>query len=467
MANLLLSHIASYTLVPKQLIGNFILDIAINGYWQDYIPLSYLSKKIINGNGSEQNTLDFIQFNISYPEIKSFINQTYNTEDAIVKTYISFQDLKSSASINPNIYSLPVPDHGVIYPESNWKTVKYEVVNDSIIYLPTDADVKNTGIVVHVEILSKGVSETPIKIKSIQLASQSLSSKSSNPVGTKYGVDIFPLTNLALYDDYKARNPYSIYKSSTPHLYLTSNSGIRLRNILGDSSSRKISIPVNKDNYASYGISGVQFSVKFQEERFSSNPVLIFEMQSRATGGRYVRVYAVADNASGSRAKIYAIDALTGNSYNGIQYFVNGRVVRLPAVDINTWTTIGFSFLEVLDFSQRQGAIRLSGPGLFNNIVIYPSSLTEAANRILYRKWRSVLSGNDWDFWYDDGTFTWQDVLFISEKSYTPLSGSKTYKQYTGTDRVIVDSSKILVAGEYQYRIYKDVLWQTTTTTPV
>jgi hypothetical protein len=304
LANLLLSHIASYTLVPKTFIGNFIIDIAVNGYWQDYTPLSYLSKKIIDGNNLERNAIDFVQFNVSYPEIKSFINQTYNTEDAIVRTYISFQDLKSSATISPNIQTVPAPEHGVIYPGENWRTVKYEVVNDSIIYIPVDVDIKRTGIVTHVEFLSKGINETPIRIKSIQLASQALNVKTSNPVGTRYGIDIFPLTRTTLSDDYKARNPYSIYKGSTPHLYLTSNSGIRLRNVTGDSSDRKISIPINKDNYADYGVSGFQFSLKFTQESFPKTPSLVFEIESQSNEGKHIRIYAVSDNTAGTRAKM-------------------------------------------------------------------------------------------------------------------------------------------------------------------
>ncbi len=469
IANLMLSHVASYTLVPKILIGNFILDIAINGYWQDYTPLSYLSKRIIDGNNVERNSLDFIQFNVSYPEIKSFINKTYNTENAIVRTYVSFQDLKSSATISPNVPTIPVPEHGVIYPGATWRTVKYEVVNDSIIYLPSDIDIKNTGIVVHVELLSNGISETPIKIKSIQLASQALNSKSSNPVGTRYGIDIFPVTNMTLFDDYKAQNPYSIYKSSTPHLYLTSSSGIRLRDISGDSSNRKISIPVNKQAYDGYGISGFQFSVKFQQEYFSTNPVMIFEFESQSVGGKHVRIYAVSDNPSGSRARLYAINARTGESYGGIQYFVNGRLVRLPVVDINTWSTIGLSFYDIVDFSKRQGAVRLAGPGLFNNITTYPVSLKEASKRIAYRKWSAIKStgtvDNKWSDWAY--AYTWQDVLFISVEAYRPISGSKIYKQYTGTDRVVFDDNKTVFAGSYEYKIYKDVTWQLNTVTPV
>ena len=473
LSNILLSHIASYTLVPKILIGNFVIDIAVNGYWQDYTPLSYLSKKIIDGNNIERNAVDFIQFNVSYPEIKSFINGTYNTEDAIVRTYISFQDLKSSATISPNIQTIPVPEHGVIYPGENWRTVKYEVVNDSVIYIPVDVDIKRTGIVTHVELLSKGINETPIRIKSIQLASQALNVKTSNPVGTRYGIDIFPLTKTTLSDDYKAPNPYSIYKGSTPHLYLTSNSGIRLRNVTGDSSDRKISIPINKDNYVDYGVSGFQFSLKFPQEFFSKAPSMVFEIESQSTEGRHIRIYAVADNVAGTRAKLYAINARTGERYDGAQYFVNGRLVRLPVIDINTWTTIGISFYDILNFSGRQGAVRLAGPSLFNNILVYTVSLKEASKRIAYRKWSTIADGNDWGYFAGSDAsgapdpFTWQDILFISAEGYRPISGSKIYSQYTGTDRFVFEDNKNVIAQGYQYRIYKDVTWQLNTTIPV
>jgi hypothetical protein len=464
MADVILSHVASYTLVPKVFIGNFFLDIAVNGYWQDYIPMSYLAKKVTDGNNVTRNSLDFVQFNVSYPEIKSFVNKTYNTENAIVRTYVSFQDLKSTTTISPLVTEIPAPESGVIYPGAEWKTVKYEIVDNCIIYPPSDIDIKTTGLVLHVELLSRGISETPVKIKSIQVASQALNAKSSNPVGTKYGVDIYPLTNTALYDDYKTRNPYSIYKGSTPHLYLTSKSGISLRDITGDSTDRKISIPINKTGDIQAAISGFQLSVNFVQERFPIHPVMIFEIESKATAGKHVKFFIVSDNQAGSRGRVYGIDAKTGELFGGIQYFINGRLVRQPVLDINTWTTIGFSFLEILDFSRRQGAVRLAGPGLYNNVSIYTTSMAEAARRVAYRKWSGVLDGHVWDDW---DTYTWQNVLFISEEGYVPVSGSKIYGKYTGTNRFIVDDDKYLIAGQYEYRAYTGISWQVNTAIPV
>jgi hypothetical protein len=368
---------------------------------------------------------------------------------------------------------VPVPEHGVIYPGSNWRSVKYEVVNDSVIYIPPDVDLKRTGIVTHVELLSKGISETPIRIKSIQLASQALNVKTSNAVGTRYGVDIYPLTRTTLSDDYKAINPYSIYKGSTPHLYLTSNSGIRLRNVIGDSSNRKISIPINSENYVDYGVSGFQLSLKFPQEFFSKAPSLVFEIESHSSEGKHIRIYAVSDNVAGTRARLYAINARTGQRYDGAQYFVNGRLVRLPVIDINTWTTIGISFYDIVNFSARQGAVRLAGPAVFNNILVYSVSLKESARRIAYRKWSTIADGNDWEnFAGSDASgapdpFTWQDILFISAESYQALSGSKIYGEYTGTDKIIFEDKKSVLTNGYQYRIYKDVVWQLNTTTPV
>jgi hypothetical protein len=50
-----------------------------------------------------------------------------------------------------------------------------------------------------------------------------------NPVGTRFGVNMFPYTRSGLYYDYKAKNPFSIYKGSTPYLYLNRTSGIEIR----------------------------------------------------------------------------------------------------------------------------------------------------------------------------------------------------------------------------------------------
>jgi hypothetical protein len=469
----IIDHIASYTLVPKILIGNFKLDIAVNGYWQDYVPLSYFSKYVLDNNGKKAFSMDFLQFNLSYPARRNFINQSYDTSDSIIKTYISFMDSRSTTNINPITNVVPLPEHGVVYPTNRWRSEKYEVVNDTIVYPPKDLEIRRASIVFHVEILSRGIEETPVELKSIQIASQALNTSVANSVGTKYGVDIYPYRNVGFYQDYKLGNPFSIFKGSMPYLYMTSTSGIRLRNVTNDRSPRYISIPVNKDFYKEYLVSAIQFAIRSGEGSFSSTAELIFEVQSNTIGGPHIKFYMMADNLNGTRAKIYGINAKTGLPQDGIMYYVNGKKVRNITINPSSWATIGITFASPQDFSGRQGEIKLSGSAMFNNISHYTVSSLDNLSRVSTRKWFSLPTR--FGTWQnveeqsgpENSSGNWGDVLFISVAAYEQLGGDKLFKKLTSTDRIIFDSDKILLMKDYQYKAYTDIIWQQNTAPPV
>jgi hypothetical protein len=64
----LLRHVANYTIKGYTKYNLFFIDVAVAGYWEDYIPLSYFAKNIENNRGETNYELDAIQFNLDYPE---------------------------------------------------------------------------------------------------------------------------------------------------------------------------------------------------------------------------------------------------------------------------------------------------------------------------------------------------------------------------------------------------------------
>lgn len=474
LETILLDHVASYTLVPKRFIGNFKLDIAVNGYWQDYVPLTYFTKYVIDNNGNKSPTLDFIQLNLSYPARNTFVGGSYDTSDSIIKTYVSFNDTRSTTNISPISNIVPLPEHGVLYANNNgWRTEKYEVVNDTVIYPPSDVNFRYLSITLHVELLSRGIEETPVKLKTIQLASQALNTNNPNPVGTKFGADIYPYRKIGFYQDYKLGNPFSIFKGSMPYLYMTSTSGIRLRDIRNDGTYRYIGMPINKESYRTYDISAIQFGMRVNTEMFPTIPELVFEIESLTTGGPHIRFYMVADNANRTRAKIYGINVKTGEPQDGVLYYVNGRLVRTIPLNLDSWTTIGISFSSPQAFGGRRGELKLSGSPLFNNISHYTVSKIDNESRVATRKWYSVESKfGTWQVVRDDSgpaetSGNWGDVLFVRVAAYQQLTGETLYKELTNTNRIVFDTDKILSIENYEYKTYSDVLWQQETATPV
>lgn len=509
LVSYILAHVASYTLTPKTFLNNFMLDVGVNSYWQDYVPLNYFAKYVTDGTLNDQGQtnkyldLDFIQFNVDYPAINKFLANSYDTTNSLVRTFISFQELNDAPNIGTSRYTKIVlpPKNGVVAPTANeWQTryddadtpyveyTKYEVVNDTIIYPPKDVDFNTIGIVLHIEIVSNGIVENPVIIKSLQLSSQALNSFVPNAVGTRFGTNVYPYKKSSELYDYKARNPFSIYKKSTPYFYMTSNSGMQLRGFYDGDTERGIEIPINVNAASFYKASAWQFAIRYNNDLFPERVTEIFEIYAKSktkedagdpTYLQHIKFYMKPNDSEFKRGKIYAIDAETGLEVGGITYYINGKKVHAPVIDSNMWTVLGFTFSDPLDFSGYVCHMSITGPLLFNNISYYQISEADEASRSVYRKWFAVKTENGvdetWDYWKTlDGdlvtpgtqTFTWKNVLFISSNEFVGVNGSSIYKKYTGSNRIVVDSESEFRINSYEYLTYKDASWQSSVVSP-
>jgi hypothetical protein len=474
------------------------------------VPLTYFAKYIRDNVGDEYYSLDFLQFNLGYPAPATFIEQetngswnyaelqseysspvqknyetlanqlftgydnyddlknrviktyNYDTETNPLRSYISFQYLSNGANAPYTYFSNSelVPKNGVIQPGDNWMNTKYEVVDNVVIYPPSGVDITQLAVVVHLELVNPGVASNPIKIKSVQLAGQALNADSSNKVGTRFGVPMFPYTKSGLYFDYKSKNPYSIYKSSSPYLYLTRTSGIQLKGDHSPSVSRGVSIPINTSRTRGYKIAAMQTMLRYDEDFFPYSPIEIFEIQGKFV---HLKFFLVATHPSGQRAKIYAVNALTGKLENGIGFFLNGKLVKEPTITVKEWAFIGISFANsLLDLNLYVGAIRMTGPVMFNNISYYESSSLQSTleniNRIWFRIKQQDLTELDWQFWEEVGV--WEEVLVLSTSAFSGTNPSDIYKSYTGTNKIIVDDERPFRLNSYQYKVYSDISWQ-------
>lgn len=503
-------HLASYQLVPKQQFNKMYLTVASDSYWEDYVPLTYFAKYVNDSLGDRYYSLDFLQFNINYPAPSQFIaeestsswtyaelenqflspvqrnyealanqlftgyddyedlknrvvkNYKYDTQSNNLRSYISFQYLESGANAPYNYFTKTelVPKDGVIQPKEDWMTVKYEVVDNVIIYPPSGVDITKLGIVIHLELKNTDIKMNPIKIKSVEIAGQSLNADSSNKIGTRFGVEMFPYRKSGLYFDYKAKNPYSIYKKSSPYLYLTRNSGIELRGDHSPSIDRGISIPINSSKSPGYKISAMQTMLRYDQDFFPYEPIEIFEIQGKFV---HLKFFLVATHPSGQRAKIYAVNALTGRLENGLGFFLNGKLVKEPTITIKEWAFLGISFSNtLLDMNLYVGAIRITGPLMFNNISYYESTalqeILESINRVWFQVKQADLTDLDWQFWDEVGV--WNEVLVLGSSAVYGASPSDIYKSYVGTNKIIVDDNRPFRLKSYQYNVYSDVGWQ-------
>jgi hypothetical protein len=513
----LVDHTASYTLVPELIFDTYSLAISANAYWEDNLPLTYFAESVLDKRGDQYFDLDFIQFNINYPiasktialetdpvswtyaelsdqygtpvqrtyesldnylftgyndyeDLKNKVSKDYryDTDGALVKTYVTFQYSELGANATSSYFTnVERPSrNGVLIPGSNWMTTKYEVVDNMIIYPPTGVDFNDLSIVTHIEINVKNSLTKNVSIKKLSYASQALNESDASPIGTRFGTPMYPYTKTGIYYNFKKNNPFAIYSGSSPYLYLTKTSGIQLKGTYDPLVNRGLMIPVNTSRADGFKVIAMQMAVRFDGDYFPYAPTEIFEVQSKDS---YIKFYMVACDPSGRRAKIYAIDTRTGLIQDGIGFYWNGRIVKEPIVTLQEWGFLGINFANSLNFSYFEGAIRLTGPMLFNNISFYQSTNLQEVQNVAERPWFRVkiLGGYelDWSFW--GGSFVWNKVLVLSETSYYGVNPVEVYKSYTGTNKIIVDDDMVLSFGNYTYTAYTEVNWNQLVVDPV
>ncbi len=474
-------HVASYTLIPKLYFDAFSIDVGVDSYWEDYVPLSYFSKKVLDGRGNERSEVTFLQFNLDYPVIKSFENNKFDTSNAIVKSYISFQYLRNGSNAITSTFTKieKLSKDRIVLPGADWMNTKYEVVDGTTIYPPTDVDINGISINVYLEFVVDGININPVKVRSLQLSSQSYG-YSPNKIGTKFGTDLVPFSRSGQYLNYKMAPALNIYKGSSPYLYNTSDSGIELKVPYSNKNIKGISMPINKNAAKFFKLGSLQMSLKYGEFLLPDTPVKIFEITYL---GNSISFFLISDSPNRKRGQIYAINDKTGRLQSGLVFFSNGVPAKRAVVYPNSWLVIGISFPSFLSFSNFAGALRFTSPIMFNNISYLQTTRADDAERFSFRQWFSVKSeaGDliNWGYWagkrieggveleFPEEAFTWEQVLLFSSTLKEEVDGSTIYNIFTGTERISSEEDRSLSLTGYQYSVLKNIRWSSNTVTPV
>lgn len=474
----LLPHIASYTLSPFEEYGKFFLDISVSGYWRDYLPLSSLMSQVTNTNNQSINDLDFIQFNIDYPApsdtkstgqtywINNALLNLYDTSDSAVRSYVAFDYTENGVAQPDDYYTTydAVQSRVLNLNDQAFASdSRYEVVDGYLIYPNKSLNLENISLIYFIDFKVKSILKKKIFLRKLEFAARTLNYISSTPIGTKYGADIYPYKNTGFYQDYKGFNPLLIDKENLPYLYLTRKSGIEVRSTNSTNFERGIKIPVSSTNIDSFSLSAIQMFLRCDLFGFPENPIKIFEVNYKTDS---LDFYIKANSTNSNRGLIFAKQRSTGQTYNDLSYYLNGRLVGQPVLNIQEWNVFGISFNEPLNFSQHNGSFNIKYFMMFNNISLYQGTLNQIVQRIITRDWQEVEDGKaDWQAWEDDGS--WSNVLTKSKDARYLVNPKETYKSYMGNNKIIVDD----LSDEFKFvsnsiKIYQQASWQTYIITP-
>jgi hypothetical protein len=524
------THVANYTIKPYVKFNTFYTDIAAVGYWEDYLPLSYFGKYVTDFENNSIYDLDYLQFNMDYPETitlqssgsggtwtyndlrvaysipvrltyadlgnniftgwndyedMSLVEQSgfaYDTSKNKIKAYVSFQEIADGANKTILDYTgiEPIKSSGVIDPNTlvtNWEDTMYEALDNTVIYPPlrnaSDSPVSfnSLALVSHIRIESDGLIRQPIRFRDLQLSSNTLNKNGFTPIGTKFGIPIFPYTREGLYYNFAGKNPVTIYKESTPYLYTTNNSGWRLRGEFSDRLDRGISMALNVEKSVDFEISAFQMWFKYSERAFPTEGLVIASIDFR--GGIYD--FYLEDDGSTGRGYIYAKNRETGADYTNLRYFINGQSVTRPYILKNSWAVFAVSFNTPLAYTGYTGRLNVSGPLTYNNIAYFLSSSLERSQSTTNRAWARVkLSPQndelDWSHWIDDypEDNSWNNLKVLSSTNAFAVNPKTVYDLYLGTNRSIVDDNIDGLEIDYdKSRIYSNLIWSNLTKSAV
>lgn len=251
-------------------------------------------------------------------------------------------------------------------------------------------------------------------------------------------------------------NPFTIYKDTSPYMYLTDQSGIFVNEYETVATDRGISLSINTAAQTNYNLMQLQVWVRYQSPTFgAAAPMMEITSQSGTI------IFNVVPEDNGQRASL-------SSTYADIDFYQNGVKTSYPVIYPEEWTAINMVFTTPLSFSLFNGSIVLRKGFLFNNIseYVYENALN-IISKSLQKEWSEILFPDVTnqlvtDSWGDTLALgTWAEAtVTITQHSYS-IRGDYIYNDQTGTSVIISEDISHIEVFSNGADILTDVTWQT------
>lgn len=460
---------ASYTLTPLIRFNRFFLDISISSTWEEYFPLSTFAGYPLNIVGNRYYDVDMLQLNLGFPpiveeqqettsdtawtyaelfnEYNSPVQRSYgilatpeisgyeiyedlnfrrilefflNTDKNDVKTFITFQHLYDGANRPlddfPFVKRAPVNNYidadaeNTIIDEYRAYLTKFEFTDKTVIFPPKKIDFERIAMVVHFIVNQEGILSNPLRVRELEISSRALNQYDFNPIGTEFGVPVYPYVRSGIYFDNKRKNPLLISKKPYPYLYLTEDSGVSLVHEFDFDNEYAASMPINQQAFEKFDVSAFQLWMKYNNDTFPSAalPQPLFEIEF---SGQTIE-FVIKKDGSDKRGIIAARDKRSKLLIDGITFYQNGIRVKEPILEPNQWNSLGIQFEESISFAFITGYLTMFNGATFNNVSFFTSTGMLESTKIGVRNWLLVYQdfvngGNfNWTAWYIEGAGT-------------------------------------------------------------
>ena len=380
-------YIGNYTVLFKKANKSIVMDIGSAGYWQNSIPLYQLGSYITKPDGSQQFDLDMVQFNINIPT--GFTNSDSHDISDIFDAYVTIQRYQDVGTIPYSRYTEVQSLNSERYVDfDNFSKVvldvrKFKISNNTIIFPPKNViDFKNTFLTIHIEVKTTGINTNNIQLQNMSLASLAFDNLNLYSVNTANGNKLYPFSRQYITYAPKIKNPFIIYKESTPYLYLTSESGIQVLPYSESddlSITRGVSVPINPNKISGYQIHGFHLWMMYNDSYTFSERKKVFSI---FTNSQEIIFYAEPEYGN-KRAKIkaYLKTFASETEYTNAVFYQNG-IKQVPYIEPLKWSMITVQLDSPITLNNISGSIELYSGAVFNNITIYNSSILDIVDDI-------------------------------------------------------------------------------------
>jgi hypothetical protein len=469
-----LQYIGCYTFRPDRSSPVVYFDIASSGYWENSMPLSYFGKYITDKFGNSYYDLDMIQFNIDYssnPIVNIPQHQNSQFENHALKSYITLQHYSQVGKI-------PYSQYSNIDQNTNPRVVdfdnsldvistKFEVVDGSVIFPPKELiDFEEYYITVHLEVKSTGIQTYPTAIPSMSLSSVVHNDTEFFAINTKTGNKIYPVVKYGNVYSHKSKNPFRIYKDSTPYLYLTGDSGIQCMTQGEVGVVKGFSIPINSQKSSEYIFGGMQLWLMYNQNEYISEPKKLGRIITPNKELDIFLIPEVSGNAKRGFIKVY--DSETGYEDITIDFYQNGIKIQNPVIKPLMWTSLVMSFGESIPVNGVSGQLELYNGFVYNNMAFFKRSSLVLGQSINERIWQQVktteaLINNQiqqvdlqWEDWYIS---FWLDLIERRTTLTYIIDGERIFGSFLGISNSIISDDSIVELESEGADVFSDIEW--------
>ena len=477
----LIEYIGNYTYHPMLTETSLIVDIGCVGYWEDSLPLSYFGKYINNSNQQQYYDLDMIQFNINNPSPLIVNGNTTQTdgEDLRINTYLTIQDFSQVGKVPYTDYTSTqiVGANRVLdidqYTYNDIQSTKFEIVDGTIIFPPKElVNFEDYYITTHIEMKTTGIRSRIVQLQKMSYSSLAFDESNFYSINSKTGNKMYPFSRYDNSYSYKDKNPFSIYKDSTPYMYLTGDSGITVLPY-STSATRGLSIPINQQKTSEYLLGGIQLWSFYNKSNTIDQTTRVARIKS--TNNTY-DIYLIPETGN-KRGILKLYDANSGIEVTNTIFYQNGSIVTYPIIYPQSWSSIVISLGDSVELNNQLGQLELYEWFLFNNIALFQKSSDILGIVQSTRDWSDVLATvfdipgpldisvhNPWSLWNEG---TWADVEATEEIKTFTIDGEDLYQSYFGLSKAVSSDDTTLFINSDSYKIITNVNWSEYSGRPV